>query len=107
MFDVNDVFNKMKLRLTSEKASKINAIYLFDIGGVNGEKWSVDLTKKSDWVIEGEGSVKAQCTIIIDKSDDLISLASGKINPTMAFMQGKIKVKGNVSLAMKLQALFF
>lgn len=96
------VFDEMKKRLTKEKAQKINASFLFDIAG---EKWLVDLTKdqESEWVKKTEGD--AQCTITVKESDDWVKLASGKMNPTMAFMQGKIKVKGDMSLALKLQSL--
>lgn len=100
-----EVFEDMKKRLTKEKAEKINASYLFDIGGEDGGKWSVDLTKPSDWITTGTDESKAQCTITINKGEDWVALASGKMNPTMAFMQGKIKVKGDMSLALKLQSL--
>ena len=39
------------------------------------------------------------------KTKHLLAIATGKMNPTSAFMQGKIKVKGDMSLAMKLQTL--
>ena len=99
------VFEDMKGRLTKEKAQKINASYLFDIGGDGGGKWFVDLTKPADWVTSGTSETQAQCTITINKAEDWVALASGKMNPTMAFMQGKIKVKGDMSLALKLQSL--
>lgn len=38
--------------------------------------------------------------------DDFKSLAEGKLDPTMAFMQGKLKVAGDMGVAMKLQSLF-
>jgi putative sterol carrier protein len=94
------VFDEMGKRLTKEKAQKINASYLFDIAG---EKWFVDLTKESNWINKQDGN--AQCTISIKDSDDWVKLASGQLNPTMAFMQGKIRVKGDMSLALKLQSL--
>lgn len=99
------VFEEMKQRLTKEKAEKINASYLFDIGGEGGGKWSVDLTKPTDWVTSAANDTTAQCTITVSKAEDWVSLATGKMNPTMAFMQGKIKVKGDMSLALKLQSL--
>jgi acyl-CoA dehydrogenase len=95
-----DVFDEMGKRLNKEKANRINASYLFDIAG---EKWLVDLTKDDNW-IQKDGS-DAQCTITIKNPEDWIKLATGKLNPTMAFMQGKIRVKGDMSLAMKLQSL--
>lgn len=100
MVTTDVVFDEMKKRLNKEKAKKINASYLFDIAG---EKWFVDLTKDNDWVQKCDGD--AQCTITVKDSDDWVKLATGKLNPTMAFMQGKIRVKGDMSLALKLQSL--
>ncbi len=46
----------------------------------------------------------ADCTIVVSK-DDFEAMGEGKLDPTMAFMQGKIKVNGDMSVAMKLQPL--
>jgi putative sterol carrier protein len=46
----------------------------------------------------------ADCTITISK-DDFESLAAGELNPTMAFMQGKLKVDGDMSIAMQLSQI--
>jgi len=37
--------------------------------------------------------------------DDFTKIASGAMDPTMAFMQGKLKVAGDMSVAMQLQSL--
>ena len=37
--------------------------------------------------------------------DDFAKLAQGQMDPTMAFMQGKLKVAGDMSVAMQLQSL--
>lgn len=47
----------------------------------------------------------ADCTISVTQ-DDLLSIISGALNPMTAFMSGKIKVKGDMGVAMKLQSLF-
>ena len=47
----------------------------------------------------------ADCTISVSK-DDFIALASGDLDPMMAFMSGKLKVAGDMSVAMGLQSLF-
>ena len=43
----------------------------------------------------------ADCTITISK-DDFEALTSGDLNPTMAYMQGKLKVAGDMTIAMQL-----
>jgi putative sterol carrier protein len=104
MSEVKTVFTEMEERLTAEKAKKINSSYLFDIGGDDGGKWLADLTKEEGpWITEGDG--EAKCTITVPKAEDWVAIASGKMNATSAFMQGKLKVKGDMSLAMKLQGL--
>ena len=46
----------------------------------------------------------ADCTIVVAK-EDFDHISEGKLDPTMAFMQGKLKVNGDMSVAMKLQPL--
>ena len=43
----------------------------------------------------------ADCTITISK-DNFLALTAGELNPTMVFMTGKIKVAGDMSIAMQL-----
>jgi putative sterol carrier protein len=46
----------------------------------------------------------ADCTIKLSL-DDLESLVAGDLNPTMAFMSGKIKIEGDMTVAMALSQL--
>ena len=46
----------------------------------------------------------ASCTMTLD-SDDFVSLFRGQLNPTQAFMGGKLKIKGDMMMAMKLEKL--
>ena len=46
----------------------------------------------------------ADCTIKLSL-DDLESLVAGDLNPTMAFMGGKIKIEGDMTVAMALSQL--
>ena len=60
--------------------------------------------------MKGENSVvtnedkEADC-VITTKTETLQALREGKLNPMMAVMGGKIKIKGDMGVAMKLQSL--
>ena len=51
-----------------------------------------------------EGDVPSDCQVITTLSD-ISDVISGKLDPTTAFMLGKITVQGDLSKAMKLQTL--
>ena len=44
------------------------------------------------------------CTMTLD-SDDFVKIFKGELNPTQAFMGGKLKIKGDMMVAMKLEKL--
>ena len=73
-----------------------------------GKSVKFDLKGEGFVLIDG-GSVTnedkpADCTIIVSK-DDFEKMGDGTLDPTMAFMQGKLKINGDMSVAMKLQPL--
>jgi putative sterol carrier protein len=80
------------------------------VGADSGLGKSVKFDLRSEGVIRIEGGavtnedLPADCTISVSK-DDFLRLAQGKLDPTMAFMQGKLKVNGDMGVAMKLQPL--
>ncbi|MEH6495216.1 MAG: SCP2 sterol-binding domain-containing protein [Pseudomonas marincola] len=49
--------------------------------------------------------VDAECTIKIS-IENFEALANGDLDPTTAFMMGKLKIEGNMGIAMKLQSVF-
>lgn len=71
---------------------------------------SVKFDTNGDGVIVIDGATisttdgPADCTIKLSL-DNLESLIAGELNPTMAFMTGKIKVEGDMSVAMALSQL--
>lgn len=103
----SDIFNKIDSVLTADPSATdaLNAIFQFDITGDNGGTWVIDASsgKVDNFVSEGPSDA-AQCTITI-KDSDWVGLTSGTLNPMNAFMMGKIKIAGDMGLAMKLQPL--
>lgn len=89
--------------LNAEKAKKINACYQFKITGDEAGDYFIDLTKEKDWSGVGVAG-NAKCTITVG-SKEWKDILLQKLNPQMAFMSGKLKVQGDMGLAMKLQQL--
>ncbi len=54
--------------------------------------------------IVSQNDEEAACTIITD-AETFMQLKNGELNPMMAVMSGKVKIKGDMGLAMKLQSL--
>lgn len=82
----------------------MDAIILFDVGGADGGVWTVTVDDGDIAVEEGETGT-ADVTVKAT-SDDLLALVKGELNPMAAFMTGRLKVKGDMSIAMQLQKLF-
>eukprot|EP01133_Synstelium_polycarpum_P002646 gene2646-3052_t len=88
----------------ADVVKSINGIYQFNITTAAGVKvWSADL-KTGSGSIKAEKHVKPDCTISMAEND-FVDLMNGKINGQNAFMQKKLKIGGNMALAMKLNNL--
>jgi putative sterol carrier protein len=46
----------------------------------------------------------ADCTITVSK-DDFVAMSKGELDPTTAFMTGRLKIAGDMSAAMALQPI--
>ena len=103
MADAKEIFEVKipeKLIKNADKIEGINSIYEFNLTGDNGGIWSLDLTDGKKEVKEGSTG-NANCTITISGSD-FSDLIDGTLNAQMAFMTGKLKVAGDMGLALKL-----
>jgi len=104
-FGAETIFAEMKKRITPELVKKVRASYRFDVkkGSVK-KSWLVDMKSGSGSVGETASGTKADC-IIMTTDDNFMKLMTGKLDGQTAFMQGKIKIKGNMMLASKLGLL--
>jgi len=104
--NVKDVFEKHmpeRLRNKPDVVAKINAIYQFNISGPSGGVWSVDCTHPGGLITSGAATA-AKCTVTC-LDGDFLAIVNGKLNAQMAFMSGKLKIQGDMGLAMKLQQI--
>ncbi|VDM46721.1 unnamed protein product [Toxocara canis] len=101
------IFEEVKDRVAEEKdlVKALNSSFRITItGGPNGgvKKWTIDCKSDPPFVGERVGDVDIE---IIVSDSDFIQLASGKLKPDQAFMQGRMKLKGNVAKAMRIRSL--
>src|SRR6185436_1206744 len=82
-----------------DAVKKVNAVYRFDLSGPNGGVWILDMKEGSAGVRQADEA--GQCTIAMS-DNDFVDMLTGKLNAQFAFMSGKLKVKGDMGLAMKL-----
>jgi putative sterol carrier protein len=105
IFGVSSAFAASTDEEKKAQMKKTNGIFELKVTNDAKEEvvWTIDM-KKTGTVYRGPAQPKADVTIIL--SDDvLVQLAEGKLNPQKAFMTGKLKTKGNMMLATKLDAL--
>lgn len=88
----------------AEKLKGLDATILFDISGEEGGEWTVKIDDGQ--VSVEEGQTESPTITVAAAAKDLKALIKGDLNPMAAFMQGKLKVKGDMSAAMQLQKLF-
>jgi putative sterol carrier protein len=96
-----EFFESLESRADPAKTAGVNNSYLFDIEGAG--RWKVDVRDGSLSVTEGGDDADVTLTA---SEEDFEKMVSRELNPTTAYMTGKLKVKGDMGAAMKLQKLF-
>lgn len=108
-FKAHAVFQEINKKLQEDGAQfvkKIGGVFAFKVkDGPNGKEamWFVDV-KNGNGCVHNDTTKKADCTISMSDTD-LLALMTGKMNAQTAFFQGKLKITGNMGMAMKLQNL--
>lgn len=101
---VETTFDAIKGVINEDVVKSTQGIYQFDLSGEHTGIWFLDLKTGSGSVGQGEPPTKADVVMKMDSSD-FSRMFSGKLKPTMAFMSGKLKIKGDMTLAIKLEKL--
>lgn len=99
VFEMIDAALKFDPDVTKGK----EGVYQFNVQGVEEGTYQMIIDDEGPRAVPGEIK-EPNCTLTI-KGDHFKDMVAGTLNPTAAFMGGKLKIKGNMGLALKLQTV--
>ncbi|KAL4658240.1 hydroxysteroid dehydrogenase-like protein 2 [Arapaima gigas] len=100
---VAETFKIIQGVLSPELVKTTQGVYQFDLTGEHAGFWFIDL--KNDAGSAGIGNPSKPDVILTMDSADFVKMFKGNLKPTMAFMSGKLKIKGDMGLAIKLEKM--
>jgi len=100
---VQATFTAIQAAINPEVMKSVNGIIQFDLKDAG--MWYLDMKTGDGDVGMGQPPAgKSDCTMTLE-AQDFQKMFVGKLNPTMAYMGGKLKIKGNLGVAMRLESL--
>ena len=101
---IEKLMERMPKAFLPEKAVGVDAVINFDLTGEKGGAWAATIRDGACSVDRGLAEDPAM-TLTTD-ADTYLGIFTGQTNAMEAFMQGKIKLSGDLNLAMKLTNFF-
>ncbi len=100
---VREVFDEIPNHFNADAWGSQNAVLQFNITGDEGGTWTAKIENGNLTVSEGAANGPDMTVTTSDK--DMVAMVNGELNAVSAFMQGRVRIDGDMSLAMKLQNL--
>jgi putative sterol carrier protein len=101
---VEQLMEKMPGAFLPEKAGSLDAAIQFKFTGAEPGEWNA-VIKDGKVAVEHGTHPSPKMTLTAD-SQDYVKIFTGELDGMQAFMQGKIKLTGDLNLAMKLLQMF-
>ncbi|MDW8328116.1 MAG: SCP2 sterol-binding domain-containing protein [Anaerolineales bacterium] len=101
---IQEAFAAMPARFSPEKAGDLQAVFQFDLTGEGGGQYVVTITNGTCTV--SEGVAPNPTTTITVSAADYLAIVNGELQAMPAFMQGRLKIRGDLSAALKMQQIF-
>jgi len=104
MATVKETFEAMPTKFRADKATGTNATIQYDVSGEGGGSWHA-VIKDGACTVKDGAAPSPNLTLQIS-AQDWLDMVSGQQSGQTLFMSGKLKVKGDMGLAMKLGSMF-
>jgi len=101
---IQEYFDTLDTRFNAQAAGDLDALFQFELSGDNAVNYNVHVNQGGITVAKGEH--ESPTVTLKMKTDNYLKLVNGKLDGRLAFMTGKLKVTGNVAVAMKMEKLF-
>lgn len=102
--DVHEIFNRLPEVFVPDKADNVDATIQIDLTGEGASAWLVRVANKN--ISVEEGRTESPDLTLQMAASDYVALTRGEINPMALFAAGKVKLQGDMALAMKFQQMF-
>jgi putative sterol carrier protein len=100
---VEQFFSELSSKVNPTKVAGMNAVFQFNITGDGGGEWNVKIAEGKAEV--NKGAAEAPNITLTSTDENWINIVNGKTSGQTAFLTGKLKIQGDMSLAMKLQSV--
>lgn len=101
---VKQIFEQMPSRLNPSAAAGLTTVIQYDLTGEGAGTYQCAIKDGSCTITPG-AHPSPNMTVTMNAAD-FVDLTAGKLDGMSAFMSGKLKIGGDMGLAMKLQGLF-
>lgn len=102
--DVREVFEMLAKRLNPDAAQGLDAVLQFDITGDGGGTWVLLIR---DGVCQVREEIHENPSVRLSmKGVTWLSIVNRELSAIQAFLRGRLKIKGDMSLAQKIPELF-
>jgi putative sterol carrier protein len=101
---VKEYFDTLGSRFQAQAARGVHAIFQFELAGSGGGTFAVKIDDGAFTVTPAADS-SPTVTLKMD-AEQYIKMVNGKINGHWAVLSGKLKVAGDMVMAVKMQSIF-
>ena len=101
---VREFFDALPGRFRSDTAAGVNAVYQFDLSGDDGGQYQLHVADLACRVCDG---VHPTPNVTLSMAgEDCVAILEGKLSGMSALLNGRLKIAGDMGLAMQLAAFF-